>query len=340
MTHDKHLIVHHFGPDPGYIGGMGSVIRVIHEHRVGADEVVIRPTWIPGSNLKNFSLTLRAAFQILQMPKSAIAHLHLSERGSFIREGILVGLAHGRRLKTVVSIHGADFVQFAERHQRFVSTVLSCADVITCLDPEALKLIQQVAPGSQAMVLPNPVPMDDNSPAADQTDELVVFAGEIGRRKGADVLHRAWQLVAESRPHARCVMVGPLDDFEVPQEERLEVCKPLKAIQMKDLLRTARVVALPSRAEGMPMILTEAMSGGRPFVSTPVGGIPDLARAGGGFLVKVGDEVELADCLSRLLVDPELAASMGERGRRFCRETRSVEVIDRRLREIYSNTDV
>ena len=82
------------------------------------------------------------------------------------------------------------------------------------------------------------------------------------------------------------------------------------------------------------MVLTEAMSLGRPFVSTPVGAIPELA-AMGGMLVPVDDEIALADRLMDLLADPDLARTIGERGRRFCLETRSIEVIDDRLRELY-----
>ena len=339
MTDDKHLIVRHFGPDPAYVGGMGSVIRVMQEHRVGADEVVVQPTWIPGSSLENALLTLKAAFQILRMPKSAIAHMHLSERGSFIREGSLVCLARLRRRRIVISIHGADFVEFARRCPRLASSALRCADAITCLDPEALELVRRAAPGTYVTVLPNPVPMDDRSSSAGETEELVVFAGEIGLRKGADVLHRAWKVVAQSRPAARCVVVGPPGDFEMPYAERLEVRAPLNVQEMRNLLRDARVIVLPSRAEGMPMILTEAMSAGRPFVSTPVGGIPDLAQAGGGLLVDVGDEAALADRLVQVLASPELASSIGEDGRGFCRETRSVSVIDAQLREIYSDAE-
>src|SRR5207253_2530755 len=83
-------------------------------------------------------------------------------------------------------------------------------------------------------------------------------------------------------------------------------------------------------AEGMPMVLAEAMGLALPFISTPVGGIPELAREG-GVLVPVNDEVALADAIAELLADPQRARSLGEAGRRFAERTRSVEVIDARL---------
>jgi glycosyltransferase involved in cell wall biosynthesis len=177
--------------------------------------------------------------------------------------------------------------------------------------------------------------IDNELLPADATDELVVFAGEIGLRKGADVLRRAWPLVAERRAHARCLMVGPVADYRPPDTARLEVRAAVGPQEMASILRSARVVALPARAETMPMILTEAMSMARPFVSTPVGAIPELAAAG-GVLVAVGDQIELADRLVELLANPQLARSIGERGRDYCCETRSIETIDARMRELYA----
>ena len=269
------------------------------------------------------------------MPTGHVAHIHLSERGSFIREGALVALAHRRGLVTVATIHGASFRPFARRYPRLVSAVLRRAHLVTCLDQETLEQVRRSALRVRSEIVPNPVPVDDSFLPADETDELVVFAGEIGLRKGADVLHRAWQIVAQRRPRAGCLMVGPVTDFAPPCAERLEVRSPADPIEMQALLRQARVVTLPSRAEGMPMVLAEAMSLGRPFVSTPVGAIPELADAG-GMLVAVEDEIGLADRLTELLANPDLARTIGERGRRFCLETRSVEVIDARLRELYA----
>jgi glycosyltransferase involved in cell wall biosynthesis len=329
------LVVHHFGPDPATVGGMATVIRLLTEHQVGGDVVDSHPTWRPSSTLTTTRLVATSARALLQMPAGEVAHVHLSERGSFLREGLLVALAQRRGLVTVATIHGASLMPFARRYPWLVSTVLRRADLVTCMDQEILELARRSAPRVHSEILPNPVSIDGSFLPADKTDELVVFAGEIGLRKGADVLHRAWQLVAQRRPQARCLMVGPVADFTPPGAERLEVLPPADSNEMKDILRSARVIALPSRAEGMPMVLIEAMSLGRPFVSTPVGGIPELADAG-SVLVPVDDELALADRLTELLADPDLARRIGERGRRFCVETRSIEVIDARLRKLYA----
>lgn len=328
------LVVHHFGPDPATVGGMATVIRLLTEHRVGGDLVDSHATWRPQSSLRNARLFAASARALLQMPAGQVAHIHLSERGSFIREGSLLALAHMRGLVTVATIHGASFVPFARRYPWLVSRVLRRADLVTCLDQATLDRVRLGAPQVRSELVPNPVVVESKFSTADGTDELVVFAGEIGPRKGADVLHRAWRLVAERRPQARCLMVGPVADFAPPSAERLEVRAPVGPIEIREILERARVVALPARAEGMPMVLTEAMSLARPFVSTPVGGIPELA-AEGGMLVPIDDELALADRLTDLLADPDLARTIGERGRRFCLQTRSIEVIDARLRELY-----
>ncbi len=323
--------MHHFGPGTDTVGGMASAIRILCEHNVGGTVVESHATWSPDSRVRPIVGAGRALFA---MQPGEVAHIHLSERGSFLREGALLALAHKRGLITVATIHGASFSSFADRRPKLVGTVLRRADLVICLERGALDIVQRLAPGVPAEIVPNAVALDDDPPPADETDELVVFAGEIGLRKGADVLHRAWRLVAQRRPAAQCVMVGPAGDFAPPHTERLEVRAPVGAAEMKAILLKARVVALPARAEALPMILTEAMSLGRPFVSTPVGGIPELAGAG-GMLAGIGNENELADHLTDLLGDPGMAHTLGERGRQFCLQTRSVDVIDKRLRQLY-----
>jgi glycosyltransferase involved in cell wall biosynthesis len=283
--------------------------------------------------LASLPLASEAAYRLTRLPKSDIVHVHLSERGSFVREGSLVILSHRLGRATVVTLHGADFLPFARRRPRLAANVLRHAHVITCLDREVLDLVRRLAPKARVALMPNPVPIDRGSYDASKTEEVVLFAGEIGLRKGVDVLCRAWPLVAEARPSARCVAVGPVNDFIVPDIERFEIRPPVGARDMGNLIRAARVIALPSRAEAMPMILTEAMSAGRPFVSTPIGGIPELER--GGLLVPVGDHAELADRLIDVLADPHLAQTLGEWGLRVCSETRGPDVVGNQLHQLY-----
>jgi glycosyltransferase involved in cell wall biosynthesis len=329
------IVVHHLGPDPATVGGMATVIRILTEHRVGGDVVDCHPTWRPEAPLATARLVTRSGRALLKAPTGEVAHVHLSEGGSFLREGSLLALARRRGLVTVATIHGARFIPFAHAHPRLVSAVLNRANLITCLDRDTLHTAQRGAPSVRCELLPNPVLPDANPSPADSTEELVVFAGEIGLRKGADVLERAWSLVSQHRPQARCVMVGPITDYAPAPTERLEVRPPVGPSEMQDLLRRARVVALPSRAEGLPMVLTEAMGLGRPFVSTPVGAVPELAPHG-GTLVPVGDHIALAHRLTELLAQPQLARTVGESGRQFCAHTRGLQVIDARLRELYA----
>jgi glycosyltransferase involved in cell wall biosynthesis len=328
------VTVHHYGPDPAYVGGMGSVIRVLTEHVGDRHAAVVHPMWRPNSKHGSAWLALKAAIGLPRLKATEVVHVHLAKSGSFIREGAIVVLARMLGKTTIATIHGSTFPAFAHRRPRLVSGVLRRAHVVTCLDPEVLALVRHLAPDVRSEIVPNPVDMDCDSPPADETDEIVLFAGEIGLRKGVDTLCRAWPLVAASRPDARCIVVGPVKDFSVPPLERLEILAPVDASGVRDLLRRARVVALPSQAEGMPMVLTEAMSSGRPFVSTPVGGIPELA-CHGGVLVSVGDDAGLAEAMVTFLADPQLARRLGESGRQFCSATRSVDVVDSRFCQLY-----
>jgi glycosyltransferase involved in cell wall biosynthesis len=326
--------IHHFGPDPAYVGGIGSVIRVLAEHSMGGERVELHATWQPDAHVQTLRLTVLALARIVRMRKTELVHVHLSYGGSFIREGALVALASSRGLPVVITIHGSSFLAFANRRRGLVARVLNQADFIICLDDDVLDFVTQAAPRVESRIVANPVAMWADPSGAGQSEEVVLFAGEIGLRKGIDVLVAAWPIVAAQRPQARCLVVGPVGDYQMPPVERLEVRAPASPAEIRGLLREARVVVLPSRAEGMPMILTEAMSAARPFVSTPVGAIPQLAREGGQ-LVAVGDPFELASAVTELLADRSLAERLGWQGHAFCSATRSVDVIDAQLREIY-----
>jgi len=83
---------------------------------------------------------------------------------------------------------------------------------------------------------------------------------------------------------------------------------------MPDLLSAADAVALPSRAEGMPAALVEAMVAGRCVVATAVGGVPEIVADGAtGRLVPPSDTAALARALAEVLADPAAREAMAAR---------------------------
>jgi glycosyltransferase involved in cell wall biosynthesis len=76
-----------------------------------------------------------------------------------------------------------------------------------------------------------------------------------------------------------------------------------------DLLAAATVFALPSRWEGQPLVLQEALQAGAAIVATRVGGIPDLV-GDAAVLVSPGDPAALAAAVAAILTDPSLAARL------------------------------
>ena len=312
---------------------MASVIATLVTLRLGAEKVIAVPTWVPGSHAKSGLLAARAATLVLRLSRSSAVHVHMSEGGSFLREAMIVAAGRCRGLPRVITIHGPGFADFSDRRPRLVGAVLRMASAVTVLSDLDFAAVRRVAPSAHVEILPNPISLDADAGPVAETPEMVLFAGEVGLRKGADVLQRAWETVASRRPLAKCIVVGPATELRLPETERLEVRGPVDSGQVKQLIREARVIALPSRGEALPMILTEAMAAGRPFVSTPTGGTASLAD--GGIIVPVEDHHALAAALIELLDNPGCAQSLGTAGQRHCQQRMSPEAVGVRLRRLY-----
>jgi glycosyltransferase involved in cell wall biosynthesis len=325
--------VWHFGPGVDHPGGMASVIRTLVRHRVAARRAESVATWDPRSHLRSALLVSGAVRLVFRLPRGSVVHVHMSQRGSFIRETAVLAAAACRRLTRVVSIHGPDFESFASSHPYLAGLACRLATAVTVLTPGDLAAVQRVGHGVHVELVPNPVVTEMDADLPQETEEVVLFAGEVGLRKGVDVLMKAWRDVLIERPTAKLLIAGPPTDFVVPELPRMTLLGPLSSEQVRRLMIKARVVALPSRAEALPMTLLEAMSVGRPFVATPVGSVPQLGA--GGILVEVGDHVATATALMRLLMDAELAERTGAAGKEFVAERMSLASVEEAFLELY-----
>ncbi|MEZ4330516.1 MAG: glycosyltransferase [Myxococcota bacterium] len=103
------------------------------------------------------------------------------------------------------------------------------------------------------------------------------------------------------------------------------------------LLAAADVFVQPSRSEGLPLAVLEAMAAGLPVVATRVGGMAEaIAEEETGLLVPPGDSERLADALGRLLESTALRRRMGDSARRRAVSEFSVETMARRYAALYA----
>ncbi|WP_437578807.1 glycosyltransferase family 4 protein [Sorangium sp. So ce887] len=157
--------------------------------------------------------------------------------------------------------------------------------------------------------------------------KVVLYAGYHVPEKGVDVLVEAMGRLAEGgRRDVHLMMVGGGDLLEPLRArvralglgDRARLFGWALPAEIPEYMAACDVFCLPSRREGCPNVVLEALASGRPVVATRVGGVPELVRegqGGNGILVPAGDPGALGSALVRALDtawDPEaLRGSVG-----------------------------
>lgn len=102
------------------------------------------------------------------------------------------------------------------------------------------------------------------------------------------------------------------------------------------ILAASDLFVLPSRREGCPLAVIEAMAAGLPVIASAVGGVPRMIEDGrSGRLVAAGDEVALREALEELIADPARRRALGDEARRDARRRFSVEGMTRSYEQLY-----
>jgi colanic acid/amylovoran biosynthesis glycosyltransferase len=152
----------------------------------------------------------------------------------------------------------------------------------------------------------------------------LVFVGRLSEQKGGLLLIEAAKQLASEREDFELVLAGDGDmraEIEAliksyNLQARVRITGWIDALQVQEEILAARALVLPSFAEGLPVVIMEAMALKRPIISTFVAGIPELVRTGEhGWLVPAGDVKALVDAMLECLNTPvDTLERMGEAG--------------------------
>lgn len=247
------------------------------------------------------------------------------------KAGLAGRLAVRRRRATAVMPHSWSFEAVTgpiERASRLWERLGSrWTDVTLCVS-EQERVVGERAHclGRRAVVVPNGVdttqfvPRDRAAARAelglDGQAPLVVVVGRLARQKGQDVLLSAWPRIRAAVPDARLLLVGDGPD-RAALEATVAGDESVVMVGRQDpraYVAAADVVVLPSRWEGMPLVLLEAMSAGRSVVSTDVAGARE-ALGEVDAIVPVEDTDALATAVIHRLADLDAAHEEGLRNR-------------------------
>lgn len=167
----------------------------------------------------------------------------------------------------------------------------------------------------------------DSTPPAPHPGTRLIFVGRLTAIKGLRVLIEAFARARETRPDLHLTLVGDGDDrahlekLAAPLGGAVTFAGYLSQGEVARALAGSDALVLPSFAEGLPVVLMEALASARPVIATQVAGVSELVKDGvNGFVVPPGDADSLARRIGELADDPALRNRMGEAGRARVRD--------------------
>ena len=229
-----------------------------------------------------------------------------------------------------------------KRYRRLLSLA---SGVIVKSRPMADTLLALGAPADRLLISPSGANASLFQGSAPATAPPVLLAvGRFVAKKGPLETLRAFGLLcrdpvlAASKPQLWMVGDGPLLAsarslvIELGLQERVRFLGVCSQVRVSELMRQVRgfvqhsMVAPDGDSEGSPVAVMEAQLSGLPVVATRHAGIPEVVLENQtGLLVDEGDESAMAQAMSLLLLDPDLASRLGDGGRRRIKERFTIE---------------
>lgn len=229
--------------------------------------------------LLRLALAVRAA---IATEKPDIVHAHSTFAGVVCRL-VCIGLVKPRRI--IYTPHGWAFYTQSKGLKRLAIEVAErvlarfCFKVVAVSARERKDGLMIGIPGKRIVTVLNGIPDTSSFSTAKNWDESrlkVLFVGRLDRQKGFDVLCNA---LAGLEDEVALRVIGEAvnnDTGQLTVPRNVEFLGWQSASDVDSHLRSADVVVIPSRWEGLPLIALEAMRAGRYVIATDVGGNPEV----------------------------------------------------------------
>jgi len=299
----------------------------------------------PGAKAALYQLFYFAEATILAawLKAEGITHLHNHFAGPSSSVSMLAARLAG--IPYSFTLHGP--ADLAEPQRWKLGEKIASARFVACISHYAR---------SQAMLLSDPAHWDklkiihcgvtpalyDRPRTPSEGGLHLVFVGRLAPVKGLRVLLEA--LLTLDRPDVRLTIVGdgperaPLETMAAPLGARVRFTGYQSQEEVAAILATANAFVLPSFAEGVPVVLMEALAAGLPVIATRITGVPELVDHGrSGFLVPPGDKKALSRVIETFADDPAQGANLGAAGRETVQAEFDIDIEAARLARLFAD---
>ena len=330
----------------------GGITAVVKAHETGGQWKKYHCRWIQthrdGPTWRKLWYLVTALIEyVVLLPWYDVVHIHVGVFASVTRKMIFAMLAKSFHKKLIVHFHPA-----SEEHLTNLAWVnrfkklFDLSDLLIVLSPHWMNVIHETYPDRKYRMtfLYNPCPIVKRD--FSKRENVVLFAGTLIDRKGYHRLLQAFAKIADKYPTWRIEFAG---NGEIDKARQLQKKLGIPKQQVRYLgwvsgeeknkaFQRASIYCLPSRGEGFPMGVLDALAYGVPVITTPVGGIMDAMTDGvDGLIYDIYDIDKLAKCLDKMMGSQSCRMEIQTAADKLVNGVFSVRVVCQKLDDIYKS---
>ena len=332
------------GPSYKTKGGISSVINAYKKSSLWHEYNII---WIESYHDKNFytkiSYFINSLFvYIMNLSSSQLVHIHLSEPTSAFRKFFYFFLAKIIGKAVVIHLHSFDINTSVNSKYSFLyKYIFENSDRVIVLSPFWAAEVKRCIPKSNIEIIYNPALIKRKNEF--KKEKKILFAGTLNKRKGYDILLKAFALISKKYKDWKLVFAG---NGEINQARKLakdllifdqvEFTGWITGNKKNEIFSKSTIFCLPSNAEGFPMSILEALSYSLPVLSTKCGGIElVLTNEKNILFFEMGDFKQLSIELEKLITDNKFRNMLRKNGNLFSRKNFELEKVVDKIKIIY-----
>jgi glycosyltransferase involved in cell wall biosynthesis len=334
------------GPIRGSKGGINQYAFNQQENMMDKYDVRLYSSGAYGESdsFSNLLTTIHSIFQILGIvleDEPNIVHIHSAHGISFYRNSLfifVISLIWDSSI--ILHIHGSRFDEFINNPSTikrwYLTKSFNRTSTVIVLSEYWKKILEQERPSLDIRIVANSINISRYTCDEKPKDIRIAYISELSSRKGIKLF---------------CDVVKDIDSYQIDIAGKGEYSDYVASIASEndninyhgfvsedkkiELLCSSSIFVLPSQAEGMPIVILEAMATSNAIISTSVGSIPELISEENGILIEPKNRSQLEIALSRLLAEQSKLNDMGETNRRLVSEEHDWESAINKLSSIY-----